>query len=99
MGADDLGGTTMPTPVRADDVTRMTDALFIEKSWKSPSASKFWVLLVLATIIATAGVTYSIRVDSAAGTGSNGPSGAIASITDAFRGQRGAHGGRVQRDV
>lgn len=56
MGADDLGGTTMPTPVRADDVTRMSDALFIEKSWKSPSASKFWVLLVLATIIATAGV-------------------------------------------
>lgn len=46
----------MPTPVRADDVTRMTDALFIEKSWKSPSASRFWVLLVLATIIATSGV-------------------------------------------
>ena len=46
----------MPTPVRADDVTRMTDALFIEKSWKSPSASKFWVLLLLATVIATAGV-------------------------------------------
>ncbi|MGE0819928.1 MAG: DUF389 domain-containing protein [Candidatus Nanopelagicales bacterium] len=42
--------------MRADDVTRMTDALFIEKSWRSPSASRFWVLLVLATVIATSGV-------------------------------------------
>jgi len=46
----------MPTPVRPDDVERMTDALFIEKSWRSPSASRFWVLLGLATIIATSGV-------------------------------------------
>lgn len=46
----------MPTPVRPDDVERMTDALFIEKSWRSPSASRFWVLLVLATVIATSGV-------------------------------------------
>ena len=34
----------------------MTDALFIERAWRSPSASRFWVLLVLASIIATAGV-------------------------------------------
>jgi uncharacterized hydrophobic protein (TIGR00271 family) len=46
----------MPTTVTADDIDRMTDALFIERSWRSPSASRFWVLLVLATIIATAGV-------------------------------------------
>ena len=46
----------MPTQVNSDDVTRMSEALFIEKSWRSPSASKFWVLLVLATVIATSGV-------------------------------------------
>lgn len=46
----------MPTPVRGDDVARMTDALFIERGWRSPSASRFWVLLTLATVIATAGV-------------------------------------------
>ena len=34
----------------------MTDALFIERSWRSQSASRFWVLLTLATVIATAGV-------------------------------------------
>jgi len=46
----------MPTQVNSDDVTRMSDALFIERDWRSPSASKFWVLLVLATVIATSGV-------------------------------------------
>jgi len=46
----------MPSGVTEADVQRMTDALFIEKSWKSPSASRFWVLLVLASVIATAGV-------------------------------------------
>lgn len=46
----------MPTTVTADDIDRMTDALIIERSWRSPSASRFWVLLVLASIIATAGV-------------------------------------------
>jgi uncharacterized hydrophobic protein (TIGR00271 family) len=46
----------MPTPVTGDDVARMTDALFIERSWRSQSASRFWVLLTLATVIATAGV-------------------------------------------
>jgi uncharacterized hydrophobic protein (TIGR00271 family) len=46
----------MPTTVTTEDIDRMTDALFIERSWRSPSASRFWVLLVLATIIATAGV-------------------------------------------
>jgi uncharacterized hydrophobic protein (TIGR00271 family) len=46
----------MPTTVTTEDIDRMTDALFIERSWRSPSASRFWVLLVLASIIATAGV-------------------------------------------
>jgi uncharacterized hydrophobic protein (TIGR00271 family) len=44
--------------VQVDDdaVRRMSQALFIEKSWRSPSSSRFWVLLVLAAVIATAGV-------------------------------------------
>ncbi len=46
----------MPTQVNSDDVTRMSEALFIERDWRSASASKFWVLLVLATVIATSGV-------------------------------------------
>jgi uncharacterized hydrophobic protein (TIGR00271 family) len=46
----------MPTTVTTDDIDRMSDALIIERSMRSPSASRFWVLLVLATIIATAGV-------------------------------------------
>jgi uncharacterized hydrophobic protein (TIGR00271 family) len=46
----------MPTTVTTEDIERMTDALFIERSWRSPSASRFWVLLVLASVIATAGV-------------------------------------------
>jgi uncharacterized hydrophobic protein (TIGR00271 family) len=46
----------MPTPVKADDVQRMKDALFIEPWVRTTSASRFWVLLSLATIIATAGL-------------------------------------------
>jgi uncharacterized hydrophobic protein (TIGR00271 family) len=46
----------MASPVTGDDVVRMTDALIIERSPRSPSATRFWVLLVLASIIATAGV-------------------------------------------
>ena len=38
------------------DVERMPSALFIEAPWTSRSSSRFWVLLVLAAIIATAGV-------------------------------------------
>ncbi|MET8969641.1 DUF389 domain-containing protein [Streptomyces hydrogenans] len=35
---------------------RMADALFIERAWGSRSSSRFWVLLVLASVIASAGV-------------------------------------------
>ncbi len=46
----------MPTPVKADDVERMKDALLIQPWVRTPSASRFWVLLSLATVIATAGI-------------------------------------------
>ncbi|MEU8138822.1 DUF389 domain-containing protein [Streptodolium elevatio] len=42
--------------VEAAAVERMTSALFIEKSWRSASATRFWGLLVLAAVIASAGV-------------------------------------------
>jgi len=42
--------------VTAPDVERITGALFIEPPVTSRSSSRFWVLLVLASIIATAGV-------------------------------------------
>jgi uncharacterized hydrophobic protein (TIGR00271 family) len=42
--------------VVGEDVERMTSALFIEGPWTSRSSSRFWVLLVLASVIATAGV-------------------------------------------
>ncbi len=42
--------------VQAQDVDRMTSALFIEGPWTSRTSSRFWVLLVLAAIIATSGV-------------------------------------------
>ena len=45
----------MPS-VEATDVQRMTQSLFIEAPWTSRTASKFWVLLTLAAVIATAGV-------------------------------------------
>lgn len=37
-------------------VHRMTDALFIERPLRSPSSTRFWGLLVLAAVIASAGV-------------------------------------------
>lgn len=37
-------------------VHRMTEALFIERRLRSPSSTRFWGLLVLASIIASAGV-------------------------------------------
>lgn len=43
----------MNSNVTGDDVARMVDALFVRGSQKT---SKFWILLVLAAIIATAGV-------------------------------------------
>ncbi|WP_282697718.1 DUF389 domain-containing protein [Streptomyces sp. CC208A] len=42
--------------VDAAAARRMTDSLFIEREWRSPSSSRFWVLLVLASVIASAGV-------------------------------------------
>ncbi|MEU2249173.1 DUF389 domain-containing protein [Streptomyces sp. NPDC019224] len=44
------------TVVDADAVRRMTDALFIERGLRSPSSTRFWGLLVLAAVIASAGV-------------------------------------------
>jgi uncharacterized hydrophobic protein (TIGR00271 family) len=38
------------------DIERMTDALFIDGPIRGRKSSKFWILLVLAAIIATAGV-------------------------------------------
>ncbi|WP_345672707.1 DUF389 domain-containing protein [Streptomyces similanensis] len=37
-------------------VLRMTDALFIERGLRSPASTRFWGLLVLASVIAAAGV-------------------------------------------
>ncbi|WP_329378366.1 hypothetical protein OG625_09745 [Streptomyces sp. NBC_01351] len=34
----------------------MAGALFIERFWRSPGSIRFWVLLVLAAITASAGV-------------------------------------------
>ncbi|WP_199549077.1 TIGR00341 family protein [Streptomyces sp. N35] len=42
--------------VDADAARRMTEALFIERSLRSPSSTRFWALLVLASVIAGAGV-------------------------------------------
>ena len=38
------------------DIERMTDALYVEGPWRGRKSTKFWILLVLAAIIATAGV-------------------------------------------
>ncbi|ACU71628.1 conserved hypothetical protein [Catenulispora acidiphila DSM 44928] len=38
------------------DVERMTASLFIEPGWRSRGLSKFWTLLILAALIASAGV-------------------------------------------
>jgi uncharacterized hydrophobic protein (TIGR00271 family) len=43
-------------PVTAADVARMTDALYIDGPWRGRKSTKFWTLLVLAAVIATAGV-------------------------------------------
>ncbi|NUT18692.1 MAG: DUF389 domain-containing protein [Hamadaea sp.] len=42
--------------VDAAAVERMTTNLYIRRPWNSPSSTRFWVLLILASIIATAGV-------------------------------------------
>jgi uncharacterized hydrophobic protein (TIGR00271 family) len=42
--------------VTGDDIERMTSALFIDRRLRSPSSTRFWVLLLLAAVIATAGV-------------------------------------------
>ena len=40
----------------AADVSRVVDSLTIESPWRSRSSTRFWVLLVLAGVIATSGV-------------------------------------------
>ncbi|MEV0913780.1 DUF389 domain-containing protein [Streptomyces sp. NPDC049967] len=42
--------------VDADAVRRMTGTLFIERGFRSPGSTRFWGLLVLAAVIAGAGV-------------------------------------------
>ena len=42
--------------IDAGDIERMTQNLFIERGLRSRGATKFWVLLVLASVIATAGL-------------------------------------------
>lgn len=42
--------------IGAADIERMTSSLFIERGWRSRGSTKFWVLLGLASVIATAGV-------------------------------------------
>lgn len=42
--------------VTGADVTRMRDALYISSGLRSPSSTKFWVLLGLSAVIATSGV-------------------------------------------
>ncbi len=44
------------TAVTGEDVTRMRDALYISSGLRSPSSTRFWVLLVLSAVIATSGV-------------------------------------------
>jgi uncharacterized hydrophobic protein (TIGR00271 family) len=42
--------------ITADDMQRMTDSVYIEGPVRSRQSSRFWVLLVLSAVIATAGV-------------------------------------------
>ncbi|WP_327176592.1 DUF389 domain-containing protein [Streptomyces sp. NBC_01335] len=42
--------------IEAAAAQRMADTLFIEPPWRSPSSTRFWCLLVLAAVIAGAGV-------------------------------------------
>lgn len=44
------------SPVTATDVERMRDGLYIDGPWRGAKSTKFWTLLVLAAVIATAGV-------------------------------------------
>lgn len=37
-------------------IRRMMASLYIQKPWNSPGSTRFWILLVLAAVIATAGV-------------------------------------------
>jgi uncharacterized hydrophobic protein (TIGR00271 family) len=50
-----MSGNILP-PVTADDIVRMRNGLFIADVDRPRRASRFWVLLVLAAVIATAGV-------------------------------------------
>jgi hypothetical protein len=45
----------MPT-IRADDLDRMRDSVFFDGPDRTRRLSRFWTLLILAAIIASAGV-------------------------------------------
>ena len=42
--------------VTGADLDRMVDAVFIDGGWRGPKATRFWMLLGLASVIATAGL-------------------------------------------
>jgi uncharacterized hydrophobic protein (TIGR00271 family) len=44
------------TGIDSSAASRIAESLFIERSWRSRSSTRFWVLLILASIIAAAGV-------------------------------------------
>lgn len=49
------GSPSMPA-ITATDLERMTSALFIDQPFRGRPASRFWTLLILAAVIATAGI-------------------------------------------
>ena len=47
---------TWRVAIQPTDLVRMTDSLYVDGPWRGRKSSRFWVLLTLAAVIATAGV-------------------------------------------